>query len=147
MIITRLNEFDGADAIFKRVHNGNAADPLVPGDVVEYELAATADYPGVSVVDGTAADPLTAGVVVGKSLDGVENIAAGEFGYIQVSGLNKGPITTDTTIAAGDLLIGGAAVADAGLVGTNGEVAFGVALAADTGSSLPAGSAVLYGRI
>lgn len=147
MIITRLNQFEGADVIFKRVHNGNASDPLVAGDVVEYELAATADYPGISVVDGTAADPLTAGVVVGKSLSGLENIVAGEFGYIQVHGLNKGPVTTDGAITAGVLLIGGAAVAAPGTVGTNGEVAFGVALAADTSTTLPAGTAILKGNI
>lgn len=129
------------ERVFRTCHNGNASDPLVPGDVVEYELAATADYPGVSVVDGTAADPLTAGVVIGAGLAG-GNIAAGAFGLMQVSGFCS-LITTDTTIAAGDPLIGAAAVADQGTLGTNDGAMFGVALAADSSTTLT--SAVLKG--
>lgn len=124
------------ERVFRVCHNGNASDPLVPGDVVEYELAATADYPGVSVVDGTAADPLTAGVVIGASLNG-GNIAAGKFGLMQVSGYCP-LVTTDEGISAGEGLIAAAAVADTGTDGTDGGVWFGVALADDTDTSVAA---------
>lgn len=135
MYITRVIKRDQTDGIFVQVHNGNAADPLVRGDVVELELAATADYPGKSVVDASAADPLTHGVIVGKNVGDTSSIPAGEFGVCQVYGFNE-LVTTDGSIAAGDLMIAGAAVADQATVGTNGETAFGVALAADSSTTL-----------
>ncbi len=122
--------------------NGNAADDLVPGDVVEYDVSSGEPV----AVDGTAADPRTAGVVlglrpIGGGLGG--NIVKDAYGYIQVGGFCD-YITTDNSIAAGDLLISGAAVADAGTLGTDDGAAFGVALQADSGTTLTA--AILFGR-
>lgn len=138
-----LASFDEPYKKFRYIHNGNASDPLVPGDVVMYELAATADNPGWSVVDATAASVLVAGVVVGETFEG-GNIAAGDFGWIQVSGFCDN-ITTDDSIAAGDFLIAGSAVADAGTLGTNDYAGFGVALAADNDTTHRLSSAIIKG--
>lgn len=130
---------------FRFIHNGNASAALQRGDVVEYaRVSATPEHVGQTVVDGTAADVLVAGVVVGKSINGKEDIPAGEFGWIQVAGFCDF-VTTDGTIVEGDLLISGAAVADAGTLGTNDGAAFGVALDADAATTLTAAIIRLVG--
>lgn len=139
---TIVNPRDTAQPVFKPCHNGNASDPLVPGDVVEYELASTADYPGHSVVDGTVDDPLVAGVVIGAGLGG-GNIAAGGFGLLQVSGFCD-LITTDGSVAAGNVLLAAAsAVAKGSASDAIGR--FGVAFAADSSTTLT--SALIRGLL
>lgn len=127
---------------FQACENGNASDPLVPGDVVEYEAAATAAYAGISVVDGTVDDPLVAGVVIGSGLNGT-NITAGAFGLIQVGGFAD-LITTDGSVDAGEVLLAAAsAVAKGSASDAIGRL--GVALAADVSSTLS--SAIVRGLI
>lgn len=139
------NPRTAGDLIFTSVENGNASDPLVAGDVVEYELAATALVPGRSVVDGTVDDPLVAGVIIGKTFGG-ENVPAGDFGLMQVGGCNVGVITTDGSVAAGNVLLAAAsAVAKGSASDAIGR--FGVALAADSSTTLAANSAIIRGLI
>lgn len=135
MQISRLVKRSSTEAIYMQVYNGNAADPLVRGDVVKLELAATAAYPGKSVVDADAASVLVVGVVIGKNVGDFSDIPAGEFGVIQIYGFCP-LVTTDGSIAAGDPMIAAAAVADQGTVGTNDGAFFGVALAADSSTTL-----------
>lgn len=129
------------DLIFTPIHNGNAADPLERGDVVEWELAATADVPGRSVVDGTADDPLVAGVVIGAGFDH-SDIPAGDYGLMQVGGFCDF-ITTDGSVDAGEVLVAAAAGVAKGAADGVGRM--GVALAADSSTTLT--SAILKGLI
>ena len=118
---------------FRVAENGNASDPLVPGDTAEFELAATAVYPGISVVDGTVDDPLIAGVVIGAGLGG-SNIVANAFGLILVGGFGS-LCTTDGSVDAGEVLLPAAsAVAKGSASDAIGR--FGVALAADSSTTL-----------
>lgn len=141
-IPTIVNPRETALPVFVPCENGNASDPLVPGDVVEFELAATAVYPGISVVDGTVDDPLVAGVVIGAGLDGT-NIAANAFGVMQVGGFAD-LVTTDGSVDAGEVLLAAAsAVAKGSASDAIGR--FGVALAADSSTTLS--SAIIRGLV
>jgi hypothetical protein len=119
--------------VFKPCENGNASDPLIRGDVVEYELSA--GYPGISVVDGTVDDPLVAGVVIGQGFD-YSNITAGDFGILCVSGFCD-RVTTDGSVDAGEILV---AAASAVAKGSTTLVigALGVALATDVSTDCAA---------
>lgn len=130
--------------VLQACENGNASDPLVAGDVVEYEPNSSAVEPGYSVVDGTADDPLVAGVVIGAGREG-GNIVANAFGLIQVSGFVAGTITTDGSVASGQILFPAAsAVAKSSASDAIGRM--GIALAADSSTALT-GAAILRGLV
>lgn len=119
--------------VFVPCENGNASDPLVAGDIVEFELTATAGYPGISVVDGTVDDPLVAGVVIGLGLNG-GNIVAASFGLRQISGFCD-LVTTDGGVLAGEVLKAAASAVAKG-ESTDAIGRIGVALADDSSTTL-----------
>lgn len=119
--------------VFVPCENANASDPLVPGDVIEFEASGT--YPGISVVDGTVDDPLVAGVVIGAGLNG-SNIVAGAFGLRQVSGFAD-LVTTDGGVASGEVLIAAASAVAKGEA-TDAIGRFGISLEADSSTTLSA---------
>lgn len=145
MNIYRGLSLDEKEAAYSLFRNQNASADLVKGDVVQYALdSVTNSIPGKSVEDAAAASLRVAGVVRGKGIDNADNVPVNDYAVVQVSGYCDF-ITTDGTIAAGDAMIAGAAVADQGLLGTNDGAFFGVALAADVGTTLS--SAILKHNI
>lgn len=130
---------EGPKKEFRLVYNDNASAALDPGDVVMYSVVSESpSFLGQSVQDATAAALRVAGVVIGLSQEGAGkggSIPAGKWGYIQVSGFCDF-VTTDGTIAEGDGMIAAAAVADQGAMGTNDAAFFGVALDADSSTTL-----------
>lgn len=149
MIIYRAATRDEREAAYCQVFNSHSA-ALVKGTVAAWALASEvaasgSDIVGKAVVLAGAASTRVAGVVRGLGIDNASDIPAQDFGIVQVSGFCD-LVTTDGTITAGDLMITDAnGAADQATVGTNGELAFGVALDADAATTLSA--AMLKGNI
>ena len=137
MIIQRAAALDEKEEAYISVINNNGA-VLQRGDVVEWDVAgATGETLGKSVKDAGAASLLIAGVVRGLGIGNTDDVPDGELACLQVMGFCDF-ITTDGTIAEGDALKSGAAVADAGATADQPGTNFGVALQADVSTTLTA---------
>ena len=143
MVIYRAMTRDEREAAYAQVFN-TAGAALARGDVAEWAMASEigtepGDLVGKSVVAGTADSTHVAGVVRGLGIDNSANIPDNQFGVIQVGGFCDFLTITSTDVTAGQLLKAAAnADAAAATVGTDGELAFAVALEAQTGLTLTA---------
>lgn len=116
-----------------------AYETLALGDVVEYNTAANGYKVTKDRAGGTSIGRIPAGVALGA-------ITAGQYGWIQVAGLNT-YCKTDGSVAAGDALVPHATADGQADTATSGSTVvitaaqtFGYSLVADTSS---ASSAVL----
>lgn len=133
MLFQRITRTD-PDKVFIIVHN-NQGGNIVRGDILEFDDAAGATYPGVSVeLADSAAATLVAGVCEGATIGG-GTVATGDFGLCQVYGYHDAIITDGTVATAGEVLVSDAnGDADVGAEGTQTLGIFAVALGADTGT-------------
>lgn len=111
------------------------------GDLCCFSTTGDSDRAGVSPDNGGATCVLTLAAGLGLSV-----IAATEFGWIQVKGLNDVAVVTDGGLVQGENIIAHATTnggAESGTAAEQEAAVFGQALQTDTGTVLAAGEIML----